>query len=60
LRASTAFLARQTRLFEQQKKEIEAASKVAGSDGPSPEPDVRARENLIHALLNHNDFVTVR
>jgi mono/diheme cytochrome c family protein len=25
-----------------------------------PQPDVRAREDLIHALFNHNDFVTVR
>ena len=23
-------------------------------------PDVRARENLVHALINHNDFVTIR
>jgi hypothetical protein len=23
-------------------------------------PDARAREDLVHALLNHNDFVTVR
>jgi hypothetical protein len=23
-------------------------------------PELRARENLIHALLNHNDFVTIR
>ncbi|OYV83208.1 MAG: hypothetical protein B7Z73_16305, partial [Planctomycetia bacterium 21-64-5] len=25
-----------------------------------PLPDARAREDLVHALLNHNDFVTVR
>jgi hypothetical protein len=25
-----------------------------------PQPALRARENLVHALLNHNDFVTVR
>jgi hypothetical protein len=25
-----------------------------------PQPDVRARENLVHALLNHNDFITIR
>jgi hypothetical protein len=31
-------------------------------DGQSPaaDPALRARENLIHVLLNHNDFVTVR
>ncbi|MCH7729235.1 MAG: DUF1553 domain-containing protein, partial [Planctomycetes bacterium] len=25
-----------------------------------PRPDLRARENLVHALLNHNDFITIR
>ncbi len=27
---------------------------------PSNDPHTRARENLAHVLLNHNDFVTVR
>jgi mono/diheme cytochrome c family protein len=27
---------------------------------PAREPHLRARENLIHVLFNHNDFVTVR
>ena len=27
---------------------------------PAKEPQQRARENLVHVLLNHNDFVTVR
>jgi hypothetical protein len=27
---------------------------------PSADPAQRAREDLIHVLLNHNDFVTVR
>jgi hypothetical protein len=27
---------------------------------PSPDPRSRARENLVHVLLNHNDFVTIR
>jgi hypothetical protein len=27
---------------------------------PSDDPHQRARENLVHVLLNHNDFVTVR
>ena len=27
---------------------------------PSPDPARRARENLVHVLLNHNDFVTIR
>ena len=27
---------------------------------PSADPVQRARENLVHVLLNHNDFLTVR
>jgi hypothetical protein len=27
---------------------------------PSTDPGQRAREDLVHVLLNHNDFVTVR
>ncbi len=32
----------------------------AASVPPSNDPAQRARENLVHVLLNHNDFVTVR
>jgi mono/diheme cytochrome c family protein len=59
-KASAAFLARQVALFQEQKVEIAAASNTAGAGGPATNPAVRARENFIHALLNHNDFVTVR
>jgi hypothetical protein len=27
---------------------------------PSADPQQRARESLVHVLLNHNDFVTIR
>jgi hypothetical protein len=27
---------------------------------PAPDPRLRARENLVHVLMNHNDFVTIR
>jgi Protein of unknown function (DUF1553)/Protein of unknown function (DUF1549)/Planctomycete cytochrome C len=27
---------------------------------PSPDPHLRARENLVHVLVNHNDFFTIR
>jgi hypothetical protein len=27
---------------------------------PASDPQQRARENLVHVLFNHNDFVTVR
>jgi hypothetical protein len=53
---SEAFLGRQARLFSG--RELPA---VAGIDPPpATDPKARARENLVHALLNHNDFVTIR
>ena len=45
-KAATAFLTRQRKLFVE--------SKLAA------DPHERSRENLIHALFNHSDFVTVR
>jgi hypothetical protein len=45
LAMSTHFLAGQSALFQQENK---------------PEPETRARTSLVHALLNHNDFVTIR
>jgi hypothetical protein len=27
---------------------------------PDTDPHLRARENLVHVLFNHNDFVTIR
>ena len=38
------------------------ASRLMEFDGASPGlvPSERARENLLHALMNHNDFVTIR
>jgi len=33
---------------------------AAASVPPSPVPHLRARENLVHVLMNHNDFVTIR
>ena len=27
---------------------------------PASDPKARARESLVHVLMNHNDFVTVR
>jgi len=56
--ASAAFLARQRELFEANAAELKAAAKQPG--GPSADPAARARENLVLALFNHTDFVTVR
>jgi Protein of unknown function (DUF1553)/Protein of unknown function (DUF1549)/Planctomycete cytochrome C len=40
----------------------EQSSRLAPSDSNAStfDPTTRARENLVHALMNHNDFVTVR
>ncbi len=53
LAASRAFLARQTLTFAETKL-------AAVPGGPSPDPATRARENLVQALFNHTDFVTIR
>jgi hypothetical protein len=55
--ASAAFLARQMKLFRDSGLKGTIPSP---NDGPATEPAMRARENLVHALLNHNDFVTIR
>ncbi len=36
------------------------AGGVAAQVEPSGDPHQRARENLVHVLMNHNDFVTLR
>lgn len=57
--ASLAFLERQIGLFVSQRTSV-LASSLPGNGGPSTNPEQRARENLVHALFNHNDFVTMR
>jgi hypothetical protein len=54
---SLEFLARQTKLF--QESGLKGAA-PASPDVPATDPALRARENLVHVLFNHNDFVTVR
>jgi hypothetical protein len=53
--ASVAFLTRQRALFAENAADLKAAP-----GGPSADPALRARENLVLALFNHTDFVTVR
>lgn len=55
--AARAFLARQRVLFGANPA-LRGTPVPAG--GPSADPAVRARENLVLALFNHSDFVTVR
>jgi hypothetical protein len=53
-------------LDEQSRRLTNPAALAAFSSGepsevkPSDDPHQRARENLVHVLLNHNDFVTIR
>jgi hypothetical protein len=51
----------------QQREQLADAKSLSGFEGettaavpPSDDPALRARENLVHVLMNHNDFVTVR
>jgi len=47
-------------------KRVPGLPLVLGTAKPLPPvaaataPDARAREYLVHALLNHNDFITIR
>jgi hypothetical protein len=53
-----AFLKRQAQAFAAEKK----TPAQADPDGrlPASDPMLRARENLIHVLMNHHEFVTIR
>jgi hypothetical protein len=52
----TAFLANQEMAFQGTK----APPAAADGSTPSPDPALRARENLVHVLMNHHEFVTIR
>jgi hypothetical protein len=54
-----AFLRQQERRHAQTKTLTEAGAGPEGKE-PARDPVQRARENLVHVLLNHNDFVTIR
>jgi Protein of unknown function (DUF1549)/Protein of unknown function (DUF1553)/Planctomycete cytochrome C len=53
LRETTKQLAKLSRL-------VPFSSGPAAAVAPSTEAEQRARENLVHVLFNHNDFVTIR
>jgi Protein of unknown function (DUF1549)/Protein of unknown function (DUF1553)/Planctomycete cytochrome C len=55
-----AFLEDQARKLAETSTLTAFASGPAAIVAPSADPQQRARENLVHVLLNHNDFVTVR
>ena len=41
-------------------KAVAFATNAKDADRPSADPRLHARENLIHSLFNHHDFVTIR
>jgi len=58
---SLDFLRQQRELFDAAMPPAESAdvSEAAPGAAPSADPETRAVENLLHALLNHHDFVTI-
>jgi hypothetical protein len=60
LQACLDFLADQQQQFADLKQFTSFNSNAAAAVAPSQDAAQRARENLVHVLLNHNDFVTIR
>jgi Protein of unknown function (DUF1553) len=60
LAESRKFLASQSTLLAQPERLTRFSEVVDTHVPPAPDSRQRARENLIHALLNHNEFITVR
>jgi hypothetical protein len=54
------FLGEQSQLFAAKQSLTAFNAGAANLVKPSDDPQQRARENLIHVLLNHNDFLTIR
>jgi hypothetical protein len=54
------FLTQQTAKLTAPKTLTDFGGKTTATVQASDDPAMRARENLIHVLMNHNDFVTVR
>jgi hypothetical protein len=54
------FLMEQTNMLAKSSSLSEFGGKIAADVEASAHAPMRARENLIHVLINHNDFVTVR
>jgi mono/diheme cytochrome c family protein len=60
LTESRKFLASQSALLAQPERLTRFSDVVDTHVPPATDARQRARENLIHALLNHNEFITVR
>ncbi|MCA9179035.1 MAG: DUF1553 domain-containing protein [Planctomycetales bacterium] len=59
-KACLAFLGDQAKRLGDPKQLTPFVGNGGGKVQPAAEPTARARENLVHVLLNHNDFVTIR
>ncbi len=60
LQACLSFLATQSQLLQAPANLHLLPGEQVGQSHAASDPTVRARENLIHTLLNHNDFVSLR
>ncbi|PYV37207.1 MAG: hypothetical protein DMG06_28710, partial [Acidobacteria bacterium] len=60
LRESTSFVKEEVELLSRPEKLSVSQSGSAGEVAPISDSNLRARESLVHALFNHNDFVTIR
>jgi len=58
--ACEQFLATQSTLLANPKGLAVFTGGSANPVPPSPDPQMRARESLVHVLLNHHEFVTIR
>jgi hypothetical protein len=58
--ACLRFLAEQSTLLANGKGLTPSLGGPPGPVPPAPDPAQRAREDLLHVLMNHNDFVTIR
>jgi hypothetical protein len=57
---SLTYLREQTAFYRDRSKLTPFASGPEADVKPAEDPAQRARESLVHVLLNHNDFVTIR
>jgi hypothetical protein len=58
--ACLEFLDRQSRRLAEPAALVAFPPGAESAGKPSEDPRQRARENLVHVLFNHNDFLTVR
>ena len=57
---SRRFLSEQAAMFRSPQKLTRFSSRQEARVGPSEDPELRARENFVHAMFNHNEFLTAR